>query len=84
MSFLYTYCMDEPLSMNFVVDCWWLFFFEDQCSTSALFVMMSDLFDTVTLDRCDDIFCFVEDRVGTWKMVRAAHRTVQILFSVQS
>lgn len=32
-------------------------------------MMMSDLFDMITLDHCDDVFYFVEERVATWKMV---------------
>ena len=39
----------------------------DLCSTSTLFIMLSDLFDTMTLDLCDEVFGFVEERVYLWK-----------------
>jgi len=39
------------------------------CSTSTLFILLSDLFDTVSLDDCEDVFSFVEQRVSLWKMV---------------
>ena len=44
-------------------------FFSELCSASTLFLMLSDLFDCITLDRCDEIFTFVEDRVNMWKSV---------------
>ena len=31
--------------------------------------MLSDVFDTVVLEKCSQIFCFVEDGVSTWKEV---------------
>jgi len=41
----------------------------DMCSTSTLFVLLSDLFDTISLDECEQVFSFVEERVTLWKLV---------------
>lgn len=41
----------------------------DLCSTASLFIMLSDLFDTISLEQCDLVFQFVEDRVSLWKQV---------------
>lgn len=46
------------------------------CTPSTPFIMLSDLFDSTTLDKCSDIFKFVEDRVNTWKSVRMFHFTL--------
>jgi len=40
------------------------------CSTSTLFILLSDLFDTISLDACEQVFSFVERRVALWKLVR--------------
>ncbi|XP_041358036.1 THO complex subunit 1-like [Gigantopelta aegis] len=40
---------------------------KDAVSPSTPFVMMSDIFDMLTLKACEDIFSLVEDRVTTWK-----------------
>jgi len=37
------------------------------CSASTPFVLLSDIFDGITLDKCAEMFCYVEDRVDTWK-----------------
>jgi len=41
----------------------------DMCSTSTLFILLSDLFDTISLDDCEEVFSFVEERVSLWKLV---------------
>jgi len=41
----------------------------DICSTSTLFILLSDLFDVISLDECEQVFSFVEDRVTLWKLV---------------
>lgn len=40
----------------------------DMCSTSTLFLLLSDLFDTISLDDCEEVFSFVEQRVSLWKL----------------
>jgi THO complex subunit 1 len=40
----------------------------DICSTATLFIMLSDLFDSISLDQCDKVFAFIEDRVSLWKL----------------
>jgi len=47
----------------------------DICSTSTLFILLSDLFDTISLDNCEQVFSFVEERVSLWKLVSS--RTTQ-------
>ncbi|XP_074641621.1 THO complex subunit 1-like isoform X1 [Tubulanus polymorphus] len=37
------------------------------CSPSTPFLMLSDVFDSVTLERCDDVFTYVEEGVMEWK-----------------
>ncbi|XP_005098300.1 THO complex subunit 1 [Aplysia californica] len=39
----------------------------DMCSPSTPFLMMADIFDMLTLERCEDIFDLVEDKVTVWK-----------------
>jgi len=41
----------------------------DICSTSTLFILLSDLFDVILLNDCERVFSFVEDRVSLWKLV---------------
>ncbi|ELU18757.1 hypothetical protein CAPTEDRAFT_184685 [Capitella teleta] len=45
----------------------YFWFLSDICGTSTLFMMLSDLFDSITLDQCDSVFKFVEERVSLWK-----------------
>ena len=45
----------------------------DMCSTSTLFILLSDLFDTISLSDCEEVFSFVEQRVSLWKMVSHMH-----------
>ena len=40
---------------------------EDIVSITIPVVLLGDAFDAVTLDKCDRIFTFVEDRVSVWK-----------------
>jgi hypothetical protein len=53
---------------------YWLFYaysnVSDICGTSTLFMMLSDLFDSITLDQCDIVFKYVDDKVSLWKSVR--------------
>ena len=46
----------------------------DICSTSTLFILLSDLFDTISLDDCEQVFSFVEQRVSLWKLVSFSPR----------
>lgn len=39
----------------------------DACSGSLPLLLISDLFDCLTLDRCEQLFSLVEDRVNIWK-----------------
>ena len=39
------------------------------CSASIPFILLSDVFDSVTLDICDSVFQFVEEKVSLWKNV---------------
>lgn len=34
-----------------------------------MFILLSDVFDCITLEQCDPLFTFVEERVSTWTMV---------------
>ncbi|CAE1172265.1 THOC1 [Acanthosepion pharaonis] len=40
---------------------------QDVCSASTPFVILSDVFDMITLEQCEDIFNLVEEKVSTWK-----------------
>jgi THO complex subunit 1 len=40
---------------------------QDMCSPLCPFLMMSDIFDTSTLQECEPFFHFVEKHVSTWK-----------------
>ncbi|CAL1536026.1 unnamed protein product [Lymnaea stagnalis] len=40
---------------------------QDMCSPSTPFLMMADIFDMLTIKRCEDIFDLVEDKVTVWK-----------------
>ncbi|KAK3777661.1 hypothetical protein RRG08_021772 [Elysia crispata] len=40
---------------------------QDMCSPSTPFLMMADIFDMLTIERCEDIFDLVEDKVTIWK-----------------
>ena len=39
------------------------------CSPTTPFLLLSDVFDAVTIRESDEVFKFVEDKVGTWKAV---------------
>nr|XP_039267760.1 THO complex subunit 1-like isoform X1 [Styela clava] len=40
---------------------------QGMCSASLPFSLLGDLLDCLTLDTCDPVFCFIEERVATWK-----------------
>ncbi|KAH9492092.1 THO complex subunit 1 [Bulinus truncatus] len=40
---------------------------QDMCSPSTPFLMMADIFDMLTIKRCEEIFDLVEDNVTIWK-----------------
>ncbi|CAD7084410.1 unnamed protein product [Hermetia illucens] len=40
---------------------------EDMVSTTIPVVLLGDAFDAVTLEKCEQIFAFVEDKVAVWK-----------------
>ena len=43
--------------------------FIELCNAAVPFVMLSEILDTITIDNCEKVFEFVEDRVSTWKSV---------------
>ena len=43
--------------------------------------MLSDVFDTVVLEKCWQIFCFVEDGVSTWKNVTIVWALINSIFA---
>ena len=36
---------------------------------SILFILMQDMFDCITLDKCEEMFSYLEERVALWKSV---------------
>ena len=42
------------------------------CAPSIPFHLMADLFDSITIDKCEDVFKFVEENVSVWKSVSRA------------
>lgn len=38
------------------------------CSPNLVFILLSDIFDCITLENCDPLFTFVEEKVSTWTM----------------
>lgn len=40
---------------------------QDMCSATMPVVLLGDVFDALTLDRCELLFTFVEDGVNVWK-----------------
>lgn len=40
---------------------------QDICTATIPVVLMSDVFDTVTLDQCERLFSYVESNVSVWK-----------------
>ncbi|XP_048255677.1 THO complex subunit 1-like [Haliotis rufescens] len=40
---------------------------KEMCSASTPFLMLSDIFDMMTLDKCEEVFNIVEEKVTTWK-----------------
>ena len=45
------------------------FFVTGYCSPNLVFILLSDIFDCITLENCDPLFTFVEEKVSTWTMV---------------
>ncbi|ESO02904.1 hypothetical protein HELRODRAFT_81226, partial [Helobdella robusta] len=39
----------------------------DVCTASTLFILLSDLFDMITLDQCAQLFKYLDKNVETWK-----------------
>lgn len=37
------------------------------CSTNVPFMLLTDIFDVVPLDQCEELFSLVEDKVSVWK-----------------
>ncbi|XP_033738778.1 LOW QUALITY PROTEIN: THO complex subunit 1-like [Pecten maximus] len=40
---------------------------QEACAPSTPFLLLSDVFDIITLSQCEELFCLVEDRLSTWK-----------------
>ena len=52
------------------IHCWpFVLTFPGHCSPNLVFILLSDVFDCITLEECDPLFSFVEERVSTWTMV---------------
>ncbi|KAJ8306121.1 hypothetical protein KUTeg_016666 [Tegillarca granosa] len=51
----------------------------DLCATSVPILLLSDIFDVITLDQCEDLFNLVEENLSTWKSIclgdYQSHRT---------
>ena len=43
--------------------------FSEMCSASTPFLMLTDIFDMMVLNDCQEMFDVIEDRVLTWKSV---------------
>ena len=43
------------------------FYFSGLCSPSIPFIILGDVLDCFTLDACDVVFQFIEERVSIWK-----------------
>lgn len=41
---------------------------QGHCSPNLVFILLSDVFDCITLEQCDPLFTFVEEKVSTWTM----------------
>lgn len=41
---------------------------QGHCSPNLVFILLSDVFDCITLEQCDPLFSFVEEKVSTWTM----------------
>ncbi|XP_067033610.1 THO complex subunit 1-like isoform X1 [Acropora muricata] len=41
---------------------------DGHCSPNLVFILLSDVFDCITLEQCDPLFTFVEERVSIWTM----------------
>ena len=40
---------------------------QDMCTPTMPFVLLGDIFDALTLERCETLFAFVENGVNTWR-----------------
>ena len=59
------------------IHCWpFVLTFPGHCSPNLVFILLSDVFDCITLEECDPLFSFVEERVSTWTMV--SHYLTQV------
>jgi hypothetical protein len=58
-----------------------MFLFLEFCNASTPFLMLSDVFDSVTFDKCEDVFTYVEEVVTGWKSVRKPLIIVMFTFS---
>ena len=43
--------------------------FSDMCTASCPFIMLSDILDCLTLDKCAEVFAYIEERLEKWKTV---------------
>ncbi|XP_057190293.1 THO complex subunit 1 [Triplophysa rosa] len=56
--------VEDFLSLIYIsIDC----VTEGICSATSPFLLLGDVLDCLPLDQCDKIFCFVEEKVSTWK-----------------
>ena len=62
----YTYDRSNSLFTSFY---FFFFFATGYCSPNLVFILLSDIFDCITLENCDPLFTFVEEKVSTWTMV---------------
>ena len=47
------------------------------CSPTLPFILLSDVFDCITLELCEELFAFVEEHVSTWTKVSGRQFLVQ-------
>ena len=54
-----------------------MFLVTDLCSVIMPFVLLSDIFDLITLSQCEIVFYLVEEKLPVWKSVSLPNHLIQ-------
>ena len=54
----------------------------DLCTPTIPFMCITDIFDVIPIDQCEDMFGLVEDKVKVWKSVSNHSYNFSVLYSI--
>lgn len=70
------------VSLFVLIESHFIFLCIDLCSVIMPFVLLSDIFDLITLSQCEIVFYLVEEKLPVWKTVSGTHSQLLYLYIV--